>query len=95
LALKPDHPVALFNRAIVGEQLHLYRQSLDDAERYLKIEPNSEWTGEASARANDIRAKLKKHDQSHATPLLSPRSWCCPPATRVSALKWISASKNI
>ena len=72
LALRPDDPVALFNRAIVGEQLHLYRQSLDDAERYLKIEPNSEWAGEASARANDIRAKLKKHDQSHATPLLSP-----------------------
>ncbi len=72
LALKPDDPVALFNRAIVGEQLHLYRQSLDDAERYLKIEPNSEWAGEASARANDIRAKLKRHDQSHATPLLSP-----------------------
>ena len=72
LALKPDDPVALFNRAIVGEQLHLYRQSLDDAERYLKIEPNSEWAGEASARANDIRAKLKKHDESHATPLLSP-----------------------
>jgi CHAT domain-containing protein/Flp pilus assembly protein TadD len=72
LTLKPDDPIALFNRAIVGEQLHLYRQSLDDAERYLKIEPNSEWTGEASTRANDIRAKLKKHDQSHATPLLSP-----------------------
>jgi CHAT domain-containing protein/Flp pilus assembly protein TadD len=72
LALKPDDPVALFNRSIVGEQLHLYRQSLDDAERYLKIEPNSEWAGEASTRANDIRAKLKKHDQSHATPLLSP-----------------------
>ena len=72
LALKPDDPVALFNRAIVGEQLHLYRQSLDDAERYLKIEPNSEWAGEASTRANDIRAKLKKHDESHATPLLSP-----------------------
>jgi CHAT domain-containing protein len=72
LALKPDHPVALFNRAIVGEQLHLYRQSLDDAERYLKIEPNSEWASEASARANDIRAKLKRHDESHATPLLSP-----------------------
>jgi len=72
LALKPDDAVALFNRAIVGEQLHLYRQSLDDAERYLKIEPNSEWAGEASTRANDIRAKLKKHDQSHAIPLLSP-----------------------
>jgi CHAT domain-containing protein len=72
LAVKPDHPVALFNRAIVGEQLHLYRQSLDDAERYLKIEPNSEWVGEASTRANEIRTKLQKHDQSHAAPLLSP-----------------------
>ena len=72
LALRPNDAVALFNRAIVGEQLHLYRQSLDDAERYLQIEPNSEWAGEASTRANDIRAILKKHDQSHATPLLSP-----------------------
>jgi CHAT domain-containing protein/tetratricopeptide (TPR) repeat protein len=72
LALRPDDPVALFNRAIVGEQLHLYRQSLDDAERYLQIEPRSDWASEASKRVNDIRSKLKKHDQSHATPLLSP-----------------------
>jgi len=72
LTLRPDDPVALFNRAIVGEQLHLYRQALDDGERYLKIEPNSEWAGEASTRVNDIQSKLKKHDQSHATPLLSP-----------------------
>jgi CHAT domain-containing protein/Flp pilus assembly protein TadD len=72
LALKPDDPVALFNRAIVGEQLHLYRQSLDDAERYLQIEPQSPWATEATDRVNSIRAILKKHDQSHATPLLSP-----------------------
>ncbi len=72
LALKPDDPVALFNRAIVGEQLHLYRQALDDAERYLQIEPRSEWAGEASERVRNIRATLQKHDQSQATPLLSP-----------------------
>ncbi|HYK51640.1 MAG TPA: CHAT domain-containing protein, partial [Terriglobales bacterium] len=72
LAIKPDDPVALFNRAIVGEQLHLYRQSLDDAERYLKIEPNSEWASEASVRANEIRTKIQQHDQSHAAPLRSP-----------------------
>ncbi len=72
LAQQPDNPVALFNRAIVGEQLHLYRQALDDAERYLQIEPHSEWAGEASTRVDSIRAKLKEHDQSHRTPLLSP-----------------------
>ncbi len=72
LGLKPDDPVALFNRAIVGEQLHLYRQSLDDAERYLQIDPHSQWATEATDRVNSIRATLKKHDQSHMTPLLSP-----------------------
>lgn len=72
LALKPDDPVALFNRAIVAHQLHLYHQALDDAERYLRIEPLSEWAGEASSRADKIRGELKEHDQSRATPLLSP-----------------------
>ncbi|MFY9561530.1 MAG: tetratricopeptide repeat protein [Terriglobales bacterium] len=72
LVLKPDDPVALFNRAIVAEHLHLYRQALDDAERYLQIDPHSQWATEATDRINSIRATLKKHDQSQATPLLSP-----------------------
>ncbi|MBI1740145.1 MAG: CHAT domain-containing protein [Candidatus Koribacter versatilis] len=72
LAQRPDDPVALFNRAIVAEQLHLYRQALDDAERYLQVDPHSQWAVEASARVDSIRAKLKEHDQSHAMPLLSP-----------------------
>jgi CHAT domain-containing protein len=72
LAIKPNDPVALFNRAIVGEQLHLYRQALDDTERYLQIDPQSEWAPEARARADSITGKLKRHDQSHATPLLAP-----------------------
>jgi CHAT domain-containing protein len=72
LAIKPDDPVALFNRAIVAEQLLFYRQALDDGERYLQVEPRSEWAGEASARVTRLREKLKNHDQSHAKPLLSP-----------------------
>jgi CHAT domain-containing protein len=71
LAIKPDDPVALFNRAIVGVQLHLYRQALDDAERYLQIDPHSQWASEASTRVDSIRQNLKKHDQSQM-PLLSP-----------------------
>ena len=72
LKLKPDDPVALFNRIIVGQQLHLYRQALEDAQRYLQIEPGSDWANEAAERASDLRTKLKKHDESHARPLLSP-----------------------
>ncbi|HWZ83449.1 MAG TPA: CHAT domain-containing protein [Terriglobales bacterium] len=72
LGMKPDDPVALFNRAIVGEQLHFYRQALDDTERYLKIEPHSGWATEAGARADRLRSKLEKHDQGQAAPLLSP-----------------------
>jgi CHAT domain-containing protein len=72
LGMKPDDPVALFNRAIVGEQLHFYRQALDDTERYLKIEPQSGWATEAGARADRLRSKREKHDQGQAAPLLSP-----------------------
>ena len=72
LAVAPDDPVALFNRAIVSERQFLYHQALDDWEHYLRIDPRSEWADEARKRADAVREKLKKHDESHAMPLLSP-----------------------
>lgn len=72
LAAKPTDPVALFNRAIVGEQIHLYHQALEDAEQYLRLDPQSKWADEARALADSIRERLKKHDQSRAEPLLAP-----------------------
>lgn len=71
LAVAPDDPVALFNRAIVSEHQFLYRQALDDWEHYLRIDPRSEWADEARKRADAVRAKLKDHE-SQAAPLLSP-----------------------
>ena len=73
LALKqrPDDPVALFNRAIVGEHRFLYRQALDDWEHYLRVDSSSAWAEEARNRADAVREKLKQH-QGHAAPLLSP-----------------------
>jgi CHAT domain-containing protein len=72
LRLRPDDPVALFNRAIVAEHQFLYHQALDDWEHYLRVDPGSEWAGEAREAADRLRAKLKEHDSSQAAPLLSP-----------------------
>jgi CHAT domain-containing protein len=72
LRLHPDDPVALFNRAIVAEHQFLYHQALDDWDRYLQVDPRSNWTGEAREAADRLRTKLKDHDASQAAPLLSP-----------------------
>ena len=72
LRLRPDDPVALFNRAIVAEHQFLYHQALDDWDRYLQVDPRSDWAGEASEAAERLRTRLKDHDASQAAPLLSP-----------------------
>ena len=71
LKLQPDDPVALFNRAIVAEDLFLYQQALDDCDHYLRVDSSSQWAEETRNRANSVRKKLKDHE-SKATPLLSP-----------------------
>jgi tetratricopeptide (TPR) repeat protein len=72
LSLRPDDPLALFNRAVVSENQFLYRQALEDWERYLKVDSNSQWAVEARERSEAVRKKLEKHDQSRASPLLTP-----------------------
>ena len=72
LRLRPDDPVALFNRAIVAEHQFLYHQALADWDRYLQVDPRSDWAGEARDAAERVRTRLKEHDASQAAPLLSP-----------------------
>ena len=71
LQLRPDDPVALFNRAIVAEREFLYQQAEDDWEHYLRVDGGSQWSQEARVRANAVREKLKQHE-SKLMPLLSP-----------------------
>lgn len=71
LKLRPDDPVALFNRAIVSEHEFLYQQALDDWSSYLRMDSGSQWMQEARDRADKVRQKLNEHS-SNATPLLSP-----------------------
>src|SRR5262249_47220569 len=47
LALAPDDPVALFNRALAYEQLTLFGQALADWDRYLRVERDGGWINEA------------------------------------------------
>jgi CHAT domain-containing protein/tetratricopeptide (TPR) repeat protein len=71
LKFHPDDQVALFNRAIVAEHQFLYHQALDDWQRYLRLDSNSEWAGEARNHAEAVREKLKV-PQSETAPLLTP-----------------------
>jgi tetratricopeptide (TPR) repeat protein len=70
LKMRPDDPVALFNRALVSEQQFLYQQALDDWDHYLRVDPTSEWAEEARNHVASVREILKRH--SHIAPLLSP-----------------------
>ena len=71
LLIRPDDPVALFNRAIVAEHQFLYQQALDDWQHYLRVDSTSQWAEEARSRAGAIREKLSQH-ASQAAPLFSP-----------------------
>jgi tetratricopeptide (TPR) repeat protein len=50
LKMTPDDPVALFNRAIVHQRMHLYVAAIEDWRHYLRVDPNSKWAGEARRR---------------------------------------------
>ncbi len=71
LKVSPEDSVALFNRAIVSEQLFLYRQAVDDWDHYLRLDSHSRWAEEARTRADAVRKKLQEHGGKIA-PLLSP-----------------------
>jgi tetratricopeptide (TPR) repeat protein len=55
LKAAPDDPIALFNRAIVYERMHLNDQSIADWQRYLRVDTGSSWTPEARKRLADVQ----------------------------------------
>jgi regulator of sirC expression with transglutaminase-like and TPR domain len=60
LKISPDDPVALFNRAIVYERLHLYREAIEDWRHYLRVDSNSTWNREARQRLADVEQALDR-----------------------------------
>jgi CHAT domain-containing protein len=74
LAISPDDPLTLFNRAIVSERLKLYAQAKEDWKRYMVLDadPNSEWRGEASSKLKDVEEILNKHKSQSEKALDNP-----------------------
>jgi tetratricopeptide (TPR) repeat protein len=55
LKMAPDDPVALFNRAIVYQRMHLDSQAIEEWRRYLRVDPRSQWADEARRRLADAQ----------------------------------------
>jgi hypothetical protein len=75
LAISPNDPVTLFNRAVVSQRLELYSQAREDLQRYVALDsdPNSEWHIEASSKLKDVEEILDKQ-KSHSDKILkSPK----------------------
>lgn len=66
LAKNPDDPIALFNRAIAYERMFLYHEAVKDWERYLRVDPKSDWAPEARQRLEALRQKLSSHQPPKA-----------------------------
>jgi CHAT domain-containing protein/tetratricopeptide (TPR) repeat protein len=75
LAARPNDSITLFNRALGCEKLFLYNQAIDDWNRYLRLDPLSEWTREAHEHLAAIQQILNKRQKSNAKPLLRPRDF--------------------
>ena len=51
---------ARFNRALVFEQQQLMPQALEDWQKYVSLDPNSQWGGEARDKIEEIRKNKEK-----------------------------------
>ncbi|HEV2388629.1 MAG TPA: CHAT domain-containing protein [Candidatus Acidoferrales bacterium] len=58
LRVEPDNAVALFNRALVYEQIGSYPLAIEDWERYLRVDPSSAWA-EQEAKQHLVRLKKR------------------------------------
>src|SRR5262249_49880193 len=64
LRVRPDSPVALFNRAVVYERMFLYDDAVKDWEHYLKLDPTGGWAEEARGRKQAIERKMAFREQA-------------------------------
>jgi CHAT domain-containing protein len=72
LAKKPDDPIALFNRAVAEDKLHLYDPAILDWQHYLRIDPSGPWADEARERLQKVEKKVAGKKASLRKPLSSP-----------------------
>jgi CHAT domain-containing protein len=67
-----DDSVALFNRAILYEKLHLPNAAIADWQHYLRVDPEGAWSKEAHERIEQLKKVVKAHEGALAEPLTDP-----------------------
>ena len=72
LQAEPDNTVVLFNRAITGEKLFLLHQSMEDWQRYLRVDASGEWAAESRERLDHVKHAVEARKARMRVPLLSP-----------------------
>lgn len=71
LKLQPADPVALFNRALVYEQIGSYPLAMEDWQRYLRIDSTSAWAKQVAEEHLDrLRKRVNAPPQSQLVPTL-------------------------
>ena len=66
IRVKADLPEAVFNRALVYEQMYLYPEAIREWGRYLEIDGRGEWAGEARRRRGEVERKIKVREAALA-----------------------------
>lgn len=72
LLQSPDDAIILFNRAITASRLYLFKQSVQDWQRYLSSDAAGDWSEEARRNLEEVQATVEEHDKRTKTPLLTP-----------------------
>jgi CHAT domain-containing protein len=68
----PDDALILFNRAITGAHLFLYKQSIEDWHHYLALDATGDWSDEAKQSLREVQGIVDAHDLRTKAPLLTP-----------------------
>lgn len=59
LEASPDDPVLLFNAGTVARRARLFQRARERYERFLEVEPDSEWSGEVKLRLRELRLQAE------------------------------------
>jgi CHAT domain-containing protein/tetratricopeptide (TPR) repeat protein len=84
LASSPNDPIAIFNRAIVEEKLHLYNPAILDWQHYLELDPTGSWADEARKRLQATQEKVRTKESGLMEPLVNPAQLGAIPAQVLS-----------
>jgi CHAT domain-containing protein len=71
LQRSPGDPIVLFNRAVTASRLFLYKQSMEDFQRYLAMDSSGGWSDEVRQRLEEVQEIIETHERRTKVPPLT------------------------